>query len=258
MTTEKHFPFSQFLLDRMADRKRANRRYSLRAFARDLQISPGRLSDILKGKCLPGSKLCTRMVEKLKLTNGDVQLFFALLEKQKAVSPLESPKKVFQLRDDEFAMIADWEHYAILSLLETDDFQSDDMWIANRLGVSLEQARAAVQRLFRLNLMAVKDGRYVPVHANTTTSNEVPSTALRESHRQILNQAIDSLFKDDVSVRDITSVTFAMNDEMLPKAKQEIRKFRMRMMRLFNSTVKSKTEVYNLNVQLCPVTRRDH
>ncbi len=61
-------------------------------------------------------------------------------------------------------MIADWEHYAILDLVDTDGFRSDDAWIAEKLGLSLEQTRAALQRLFRLNLMTVKDGVYKPVY----------------------------------------------------------------------------------------------
>lgn len=253
---EKQFPFSNFLQDKMEERKKANRRYSLRAFARDLQISPGRLSDILKGKCLPGAKLCSRMIDKLKLSNGDTKNFFSLLEKQKTVSPFETTKRVYQLREDEFALIADWEHYGILNLLETDEFQSDDAWIAKKLGITVEQTRAAVQRLFRLNLLAVQDGVYTLVHPYLSTSSDIPSAALREAHRQNISMALESLFEDDIAERDITAISFPMDKNNVALAKAEIKKFRIKMARLMTAHSKNKTEVYNLNVQFFPLTKK--
>ncbi|MGZ3740999.1 MAG: DUF4423 domain-containing protein, partial [Bdellovibrionota bacterium] len=55
--------------------------------------------------------------------------------------------------------------------------------------------------------------------------------------------------------RDITSMTMAIDPRRLPLAKTLIRKFRFRLADLLETG--DRTEVYNLNVQLVPVTKKD-
>ena len=54
---------------------------------------------------------------------------------------------------DTFAVISDWYHYAILSLLEVTDARLDPRWISKRLGINRLEARLAIERLKRLSLI---------------------------------------------------------------------------------------------------------
>ncbi len=247
-------PMALFLLEKMMSRKKINRRYSLRAFARDLELSPGRLSDILKGKYIPGDKIQDRIIKKLKLSDEESDRFRALVDQKKILSSHEFPSSVYRIREDELALIADWEHFAILTLVETDHFVSNDAWIAGRLNLSIERAHAALERLLRMNLLTMNDGAYTAVHENMVTSNEVPSPVLQESHRQNIQQALQSLKADPVTLRDISSISFRMDMASLPEAKIEIRKFRLRMAKLLSDLGENRTEVFNLNIQLVPIT----
>lgn len=53
-----------------------------------------------------------------------------------------------QLSMDQFAIIADWYHFAILNLINTPGFKSDISWIAKRLGLFLYAVDGPVPDLF--------------------------------------------------------------------------------------------------------------
>ncbi|HUP57729.1 MAG TPA: DUF4423 domain-containing protein, partial [Bdellovibrionota bacterium] len=142
----------------------------------------------------------------------------------------------------------------ILSLLETRDFEENPAWIAERLGINPVEASAALERLERLGLVArAQSGKLLSTEKNVATTNDVASAALRRSHRQSLEQAIEKLEEIDVEDRDITSITMAIDPAALPLAKKMIREFRRKLCATLETGKRS--EVYNLNVQLVPVSR---
>ncbi|MEK2646504.1 TIGR02147 family protein [Bdellovibrio sp. BCCA] len=248
---ENHSSLSIFLQDVLETRRLRNPKYSMRAFARDLGLSPGRLSDLLSGRRLPGKELRSRIVNALKMSEDESKQFLNLIEKQKLL--VDEKGDAHQLSEDEFALIADWENYAVMMLMGTHDFRSHEPWMAERLGISESRIRKALERLHRLNLIKLEKGLWERTHHRVTTTHDVPSQILRESHRQILEQAIASLMQDDPAIRDITSITIPSDPEKIPEAKKIIRDFRRKMTRLL--TEGRSTEVYNLNIQLVPVTK---
>jgi transcriptional regulator with XRE-family HTH domain len=52
-----------------------NPRYSLRSFAKQLEIDPGALSQILSGKRIPSYKMMQKFVSKLSLTDKQRKIF---------------------------------------------------------------------------------------------------------------------------------------------------------------------------------------
>ena len=231
----------EFLKNEFCRRKARNPRYSMRAFAAMLEIPSGRLSEIFSGKRPMTPRLLSKISKKLALPPA------------MTAEDLASQDPWYQLESDQFEMISVWYHFAILSLLETADFRNDPKWIAARLRISAVEVEAALSRLQRLRLIEQKGARLVLSRHRITTSHDVPSGALRSSHRQSLEQAIESLETVAVELRDITSMTMAIDVSKLPEAKAMLRKFRRRLARLLESG--NRTQVYNLNIQLIPVTR---
>lgn len=227
-------------------RKETNPAFSLRAFARQLDVPPGRLSEVLSGKRPLNARLISHFSEKLGLSPNQ----------QRALSlPNEKADQGHELlAQDTFQAIADWENIALLSLVETEGFRSDPRWIGRRLGISAVEARDALERLVRLGLLAHKGAKIVKTSAELRTTNELSSAALRKSHRQTLTQAVDALESVPLEERDITSITMAIDPDKLPLAKELIRDFRYRLAALLETG--KKKEVYNLNVQLVPVTKK--
>lgn len=158
-----------------------------------------------------------------------------------------------ELREDIFSAIADWYHFAILELTRIKEFRWDYKWIGSRLGITSSEARQATERMIRLGLLRVDNKRLTLTNKSLSTTNDIPSSALRLSHRQSLEMAIAALHEVPVDLRDVTSITVATNLQNLPRAKGMIKKFRRQLSKILESG--ETTEVYNINIQLLPVTK---
>jgi uncharacterized protein (TIGR02147 family) len=243
--------FRIFLQEALVNRCRLNSSYSLRSFARDLEIDNSVLSKILSGKRSMGSKLIARLMGQLQLCTSDYERLF--VEDNKAEYKDVSYE---QLAIDSFAIISDWHHYAILELLRVDEYKSDLKWISNSLGMSYIECRNAIERLIRVDLVEKwEDGTLVDVSGGKSTniSNDMKHGALRKMQKQLLQKSIESIDKVDYGKRNNTSMTMAIDTERLPEAIEEITKFRRNIAKLLSRGAK-KNQVYNLSIALCPLS----
>lgn len=252
-----------------------NSRYSLRAMAKKLGLSPGRLSDIMNGRRLLTTQMAMRIADRLGYDPDRREEFLSTVDdarndarkdarKPRAAIPtaaLPAPLKSLRqpkydpLEMDRFHVIADWYHFAILSLIETTDFNSSPDWISKRLGISIAQAESALERLQSTKLISISSkGRVRSTGKNIETPTDIASTALKRSHRQTLEQAIEAIYEVPVNERDITSMTMAIDSKKIPQAKKLIRNFRKKMAAFLENGPAD--EVYNLNIQLLPITKR--
>lgn len=240
-------------------RKRKNSGYSLRAFAKFLEIPSGRLSQLLSEKRRFTPKLGAKIAGRLNFDPRQTeQLLHAIRSSRSPSAEPRTPKPAVSYRPidmDAFQAIADPLHFSILSLLELDRFDGNVKSIASRLGMPMLEARAAVARLERMGLVKKERNRYrlVAEEARTTT-HDVSSAALREAHKKSLREAADQIDEIAMELRDITSMTMAIDPAKLPMAKERIREFRRGLSEILESGKKS--EVYRLSIQLMPVTKK--
>lgn len=244
-------PFVLFLQQIFDNRKQRNTKYSLRAFARDLQIAPSKLSEIFSGKFSPGEKMTARLIASLRLMGEEAQHLHTLVSAHRMIHQETRGARV--LSEDEFTLIADLENYNVLSLMDADNFVSNASWIADRLNLKVSKVEETLARLQRLGLIIQDSRGWRPMNRRLTTTSNIPSAALLKSHRQVLLHVLESLEEHSVDERDITSITLAIDTSKLPEAKKMIREFRRKMATLLESG--NKTEVYNFNLQLVPVTK---
>lgn len=235
------------LLEDLDEIKRRNPSYSLRSYAKRLGISPSSLSGILNGRRKVSKSMALKIVQGLKIKDKEKDYFLCevLTERNKA--------KSVELKMDEYKMIAEWHHFAILSLIKLDDFQYSYSWIAERLNISSLKAEAAIKRLLRLKLLKEEKNTLKRTHFSITTSDGLPNLSLRESHRENLRLASESLDMIPIELRDIVSLTFPLNTEKIFLAKEKIRQFVTEIDSLFE--MERKEEVYKLCVQLFPLTK---
>lgn len=220
----------------------ANPRYSLRAFAKALQVSPANLSLILNGKRVASARTIAKMIARLDLAPAERGLLNA--------ADAEQPTDNLDLQTVE--RICHWLSYAILSLALTKGFRPEEKWIAKRLGVSVHEIRASASALRDAGLL---DHRWKPRKGSLRIQNSVTTAMTRSFQRQLIGRALESMENDPMSERDLTSITFAMSAAHMARAKEEIRKFRLKMAALLEEP-RASEDVYNLTVQLIPVTRR--
>lgn len=234
-----------------------NPAFSLRAFARRLELSPSALSEILKGKRRISKKMAGRVVTNLCLNPIEAKTILDLFPEKvsrKDLSPnYRSPYQPLSM--DQFHLIAEWYHFAILSLAETREFQSDAQWIGKRLNIRPQEAQSALDRLERLKLLnRTAEGKLVTTGIEYGTTDDVSDVSVRKAHAQNLEFARRSLEEDDISCRDFTATTMAIDIDKLPVAKKMIREFHDRLCAYLESG--NKREVYKICVQFFPLSGR--
>lgn len=255
----------QWLAQELKRRTEKNPSYSLRAFARWLGIPSGRLSELLGGKRDIGPRLAARLSERLFPNPADRQWWANLVtEHQKERARLRKlshfaslaahTTDYTELSEDTLVAITDWYHYAILNLIRTDDFKPDASWIGARLNLRTSVVQTALKRLERLNLIKHENGTIVRTEAKLTTTQDVPSQAIREAHRQNLARASEALNHVPVDQRDITSICLTVSPDKLPQAKKLISNFRRNFAELMEAGKKS--DVFQLSIAFFPLTRK--
>ena len=244
----------RFIFESFQQAKTRNASYSLRAFARKLKMAPSALSEILRGK---------RAISKANAEKILTELYVAPIEREKLLEPFLNCRKnsgvhprsqtAIQLEMDQYRAIADWYHFAILSLAETQGFKSDSEWIATRLRLSVKVVDEAIERLTRLELLRRDElGTLFPTGISYSTPDGIAERSLRRGHDNNLEHARLSLERDSVADRDFTAMTMAIDPSKLPEAKKRIRRFQNELCAFLESDRKS--EVYKICLQLFPLT----
>jgi uncharacterized protein (TIGR02147 family) len=243
------------LRERLDVLKTKNTSFSLRAFARLLDVSPASLSEFLNGKRVLSPKMVMKLADRLCLSPDQFEdLNDKLNRDKKGVDHKPaSDKKVIQLQNDQYFMVSDWHYYAILNLVETIDFQSDSKWIAVRLKTTPTKISECLERLLRLGFLTYNnDGHLIRNEVEVMTSEDIPNTSIKKRHTENLEAAKESLFCDDVMLRDFSCGTIAIDPTRLPKAKKMIREFQDQLFDFLEGG--DKKEVYEICMQIFPRT----
>lgn len=233
-------------------RTRLRKGFSLRAYARLLGVEAPSLSKILKGqRQIPKNKV-RAVVDKLNLSPREQNQF--LLSNERAAKRISLAKEDrYQLSSElHFNIIAEWEHYAVLSLIETEGFQYDFEWISKRLNISALRAQICIENLIQSGLLCLKEGNLALTNGFFSTTEDIPSAALRKARHQDLEGAARSIDEVSVALRDLSACTMTLNPENLSKLKEFIRNFRKQFMKQAES--EPGLEVYKLAIQLYPLT----
>jgi uncharacterized protein (TIGR02147 family) len=247
---------SQIWLDNLLISKiKKNPQFSLRAFARIVNVSPAVLSRVLSGKRKLTFNLAVRIADALALGPDERDLLYSFyLSNPSTDTSIEQNKREKELSVDCFNAMKEWYHYGITQLLYLKSFKNDPKWISKMLSISELEAKLAVDRLIRLEILDHdENGLLYRTATHLTTTTDIASSGIRHFQKQILEKSIVSLVEDDILERDITSITIAINEDHIPEAKAEIKKFRMKMSEFLASG--EKTRVYNLGIHLIPISK---
>lgn len=234
--------------------------YSKRDFSRQVGISPGSLTEILNCERRISPKLAKRIATKLGLDPQERAEFLDSLSTARTWEnqfPTKLSKKTYtQLSVDQFRLIGDWYHFAILTLMTCKDFKSDRSWISNRLGITKATLNAAIERLKRIG--AIKEstkGWLTCSEPQYRTSDDIASASIKKAHQQYLEKARNALDNLPPEERDFTSLMLSFSPEQMVRAKERIRQFQDDFCAEFEAT--PQPEVYQLCVQLFPLTKRN-
>lgn len=242
---------AELLIQEFDKRRARNPNFSLRAFAKWLKFSPAQLSQMMSGKRPVTLNSAKKISERLGLSPAENKAFINTLLKDKEFIDSAASKKVIHMQEDQFRIISDWYHFAILSLTRLKGAKANPRWIARRLGINVEQAHQAILRLERMGIIQTK-----PIFKQICDPIEVvsaiPSEAIQKYHKQNLSLAIEKIETTPVHLREYQSISIPINPKHIQLFKQHIDEFLEQVSILADQ--QSSLELYNLNVQLFPIT----
>lgn len=243
--------FKSFLQEELVLRCQRNPAYSLRSFAQSIGLSPSFLSKILNGQRRVTERVFRKVATNLNLEVTQINSF---LENEDHVDSGLQP-----LQLEYFKIISDWYHFALIELTHVAGFQNSPEWIATRLGITVNQAKAATERLLQLELLELKDGKLKPTSGgNSTTKNEFTDLAFKKMQDELLHKSVHSLWHEDMNLRDHTSICMAIDPADLPEAKKRLAKMRRDLCRFLERPKRnSPKQVYNLSLSFFALSKEE-
>lgn len=236
-------------------KNKKNPKFSKRSYAKLLGISSGRLAEIFSGKSSITEKKARSIANKLEFSAEEKLQFLTMVENETNLRSKRSIKnrRAHRISHGEFSLICEWEYFSLMSLIELSTFKSDKNWIAKKLGITNERLDEVINILYNQNLIKISDsGAISNTYSSMSTLTDVPSDILKKANEKCILQAIEKMYQIKPELRDITSMTFPVAPQKIAEAKDLIRKFKAKMTKLMSEEPTS--EIYNLNIQLVPVT----
>ncbi len=231
--------------------------------------SASSLTMVIKGQRSPSFEMVRNLSHDLKMTAKETQYFELLIQLEKASNKNRDQKKILEkitaispkntshsLELNEFSSISEWYFFAIKQLINTNGFIEDYEWMYKRLRkkVTISQIRSAIDIMLDLKTISrSEDGKLTVLKEGLSTASKIPSSAVRKHHFGMINRALEAVTEQDISERQLSSVTLRIESEKVDDAKAELMEF----MKNFNqkySAVKS-DELFQLNFQFFQHTK---
>jgi len=157
MTAPAPTTFAAVLRAELTRRCARNSSYSLRAFARALDVDHATLSQILRGKRALTRDTILELGKRLGLEGSRLEAFARDAEAVRDGPPAYSPSL------DAAAIVADPLHHQLLALTHTEDFRGESAFLAQVLDTTPDAINVVLQRLLRFGLLRMTEGRWLDV-----------------------------------------------------------------------------------------------
>ncbi len=241
-----------------------NPRYSIRAFAKSLEISASQLCDLLAGKKYLTLGLAEKILPKLDLDEPkqikfmssvrEVNYLVNHLSQQQIPEENDQSEALFQLHLQYPILLAQWYYYPIVNLAIIEQKSLSPEKVSVRLGLTLEESKKAIQQLESVGLLG----------KNIHTLKTIPLLNLGIGHEQISKekylQYVSQVFAkaSEKTIENHQSdyakvLTFAVNEDYLPLAKSFINRFMIHLSKLV--AIGDAKEIYQLGVVFQQLTQ---
>jgi uncharacterized protein (TIGR02147 family) len=255
----KKFPqdAAEYLKLELELRMQGRKSYSLRNFAKDLEMSPGTLVDFLKGRLGFSRARAEYVSHEIGLNPEQRQHFWDLLEGKfsrndaaKAVAKQRAQVRIDSEKPSAHAEItAQWYHMAILELIDLDEKFANPVQLAKVLGITIVEAKSALQRLFQVGMIRNHNGLPAVNENMSIVKEDLPAQALRQVQTQVLNLAQTAVESQNPSTRENFAAFVSIDINDLPKIRQDLRQAFFKTLQPYLAKEK-RTGVYCFSMQL--------
>ena len=232
-------------------------RYSLRALAQTLSISPSHLSLIMNGKRGVSKEKAQEILEHI---GASTRVENDVIEELQGDPCRKIEERFKQVNLKLFDVMNSWYYYGILGLIDTPDFKPNLRWISARLKLPHAIVQKAVRAMELIGVLKVDDEHWKQSLPSIKVDNTKPHRGAQKFQKTVLKKALESLENDPFETRDIRSCTMTIDPKLLPEASVKIAEFRRQLMTELEAKSREKgfepKEVYSLSVQLIPLTQK--
>ena len=224
--------FNHFLKNEFELRKSKNSRYSLRAFARDLDLEPSYLSKILRGERKLSLKSWQRLSIKLHAASSDDTHYID----HHIVAPNDLSR-------------FSWFHLAILECFQLILPKITPSSIGKTLGLTEEEVTQALNELNEMGYLELVDGEFtISRDKNRIWSGNINARLMTED---FLRQSIAAIYNVDHKRRLSSALVVATNRNKIDEAKRRIIEFHQELIRYLEDTPE-KNDIYVLTTGFNP------
>lgn len=234
---------------RLSEIRSKNPKYSLRAFAKKLNISPATLSLVLRGNNSLSKRNLNKIANKLGLESQITKILSQRVSRKKA-KPITSSL----IKKSQGVLLEDSKALCLLNLMKTQNFKLDINWIAKRIDLSETQTTLLIEKLLEAELLTGSKTDFRRSKEHIKTSDGISDTTIQNYHIQQLKLAIQKITSTPINIRDYQNLIFPVSIEKIPQTKELISDFLEKVSQLSLKSPKG-TEVFSLSLQLYPLTK---
>ena len=266
--------YKEYLARIFAQIKADEGKYSYGQFAEDLGFSRSNVIWlVIVGKRRLTPLTCNRIVEALGLSNEARRYFALLVKHNNARSAKQREKymeKLLALKSaelpspeerDKLEYFGEWYYPVIREMVRMPEFRPDPQSIAAQLYGRLmpKEILGALDLLKRLSLVKTDEnsGRLTQEGGQIEPNRLVEKLAAIRYHETMLDIAKESINRIEPERRDFNALTVCISDETAAKLKALIYDFCSKIMELENSQSQHGDQIYQLNIQLFPFTKKN-
>ncbi len=237
------------LKEKLAEIRYNNPSYSLRAFAKKLNVSSSSLSEILKNKRIVSSKIADKILSKLNVQKEIKASILNQIEYDKIIKAPQKRKNRLFIDYTQSQQISKWYHYAILALIDTEDFKSDPAWIAKRFGLTTSEVKDAINLLEKMELIKKDNSGNLFKSKQEVWYKGPQNRNLR--FIDFLDYIKQLIFHETKQWEGgYITITMAIDPEKIPEAKKMMISFRDRLKKFLDTG--KKKEVFGMGIMMFP------
>ncbi len=263
-----YLDYRQYLRDVYIALKKQQSSFSYRLFSKKAGMaSPNFLKRVIDGERSLGAKSIEKFAVALALNGKETEFFRELVLFNQATTAADKNthfnnlgkyrkhRKVRKLDRSMFEYLSHWYYPAIRELVSCEGFREDPVWISRHVFPSITpaQAKKAIKTLVKLGLLQRDDsGALCQGDPLFSTGSEVRSLAIRNFHKQMMQQAMQAQDEIALANREISGTTVALDEAGFKLFKQKIQTLRGELLEL-SASIKQPRRVIQFNFQAFPL-----
>ncbi|OUR97186.1 hypothetical protein A9Q84_12735 [Halobacteriovorax marinus] len=262
--------YREFLRDFNEMKKRVNPSWSFGLWARELGLnSISSITMIINGQRHAGKKIQKSLIDFFKFNTKEAYYFEELVKIAKSskdnpsltILLLDQNSELKEMREQNTAQVDlffNWKAHCVKELTQLKDFFPSGTWIETRTNglIKKDEGKKLLDLLISEGFLEKTffEGKEVIQPSSTIVpTKEVTKEAAHSYHKALMENSAKAIEKDK-DLRSLHATTLSLLTSDLAKAKDIIREFQIN----FSEQIEQSPgdEVYQLNIQLFPLTKK--